>query len=197
VCGSLADICRDGCITEIQTGSFERLVPKLEKFLSEYEVNVVYPIVERKTICRIDQASGEILGPRTSSKRGKAVDALSEIAKIRSLLPNEKLKITLVFIDANETRLQGKNKKVGRKKTDKINIFPTSINRITELSAPKDFFDLLPESLPSEFDSATFGKISAMKSIALHNSLMLLIKLGVLHREKGKGRSYIYYINDR
>ena len=52
--GSVADIKNGEGIIEIQTRSFEKLVPKLERFLCCSHVTVVYPIIERKRICRMD-----------------------------------------------------------------------------------------------------------------------------------------------
>lgn len=193
--GSVADILNEDGIIEIQTRSFDKLIPKLEKFLPEKRVTVVYPIIERKSICRIDLETGESLPPRKSSKKGRATDALAEIAMIRRFIPCNNLRIFLVFLDAEETRMLTRIKKVGRHKTDKIDCAPTSINRILELCNARDFALLLPKKLPSEFTASEFEGLSRIHSIGLHNSLMFLMQMGILAREKRGGRAYIYTIN--
>ena len=190
--GSVADIKGENGIIEIQTRSFDKMLPKLERFLPSERVNIVYPIVENKTICLIDSCSGEAVSQRKSPKKGRAWDALFEISAIRNFIPHENLTVTLVFVDAVETRLNGETKKVGRKKTSKLDCIPTSINRVVEMKNTNDFFVLLPDKLPAEFSAYDFGKITGARAIKLHNSLKFLMSLGILTREKGDGRAYIY-----
>ena len=193
--GVVADIKNDSGIIEIQTRSFEKLLPKLELFLANNQVTVVHPIIEKRMICRVNEETGEILPPRKSSKIGRPIDALPELAKISGFLSHENLKILLVFLDATETRMIRKKKKVGRHKTDKIDASPTSINSIIELKSYADYPALLPENLPQTFTSSEFGRICRLKSIGLHNSLKFLTKIGVLTRERKGGRAFIYTIN--
>ena len=191
---SVADIKNGQGIIEIQTRSFNKLVSKLERFLPNESVTVVYPIIEEKTICKIDTVTGESLPCKKSPKKGKASDALTEISQIRRFIPNENLTIKLVFVNAVETRMLNGKKQVGRKKTSKIDCIPTAINSIVDLCEPQDFAFLLPLGLPEKFTAAEFEKLSRIRGIALHNSLMLLLQLGIVSREKGDGRAYIYSI---
>ena len=50
--GYVADICRENQIWEVQTRNFNTLRRKLEAFLPEYKVTVVYPIAatDRKSV---------------------------------------------------------------------------------------------------------------------------------------------------
>lgn len=196
-CGSVADVKNDEGIVEIQTRSFEKLVPKLEKFLPLEKVRVVYPVIERKMICRIDEQSGESLPLKKSPKRGRAVDALPEIARIARFIPEENLSVVLVFLDVTETRLLNQKVKVGRQKTSKIDTIPDTVNSIIELKNPSDFAALLPRELPKEFTSSEFERITRIRSINLHNSLVFLMKIGLLTREKRGGRAYIYSLNPK
>ena len=193
--GSVADIKNEEGIIEIQTRSFNKLVPKLERFLPDNNVTVIYPIIEEKTICRINTDTGESLPPKKSPKKGKASDALAEIAQIRRFIPSDNLRIKLVFVDAVETRMLNGTRRVGRRKTQKIDCIPTAINSIIELYMPRDFLSLIPDNLPEKFTAAEFEKTTQLRRIKSHNSLMLLTELGVVTREKCGGRAYIYMIN--
>ncbi len=192
--GSVCDILNGEGITEIQTRSFEKLMPKLEKFLPHSQVTVVYPIVERKSILYIDVENGESIPLRKSPKRGSVTSALPEIAKIRKYIPHENLRILLIFLDATETRMLNGKRKVGRQKTSKIDLMPTAINSVIELRNVEDFAVLLPQKLDDEFLSSDFEKASHLHAIELHNSLMLLLHLGIVTRDKKGGRSYVYSI---
>ena len=190
--GAVADIKNEDGIIEIQTRSLTRLVPKLEKFLSQDKVNVVFPIKENKTIHIVDTETEECTSFRKSPKKGSVSDALPEIAEISRFIPHENLTVTLVFVNVTETRMLAAKKKVGRKTTAKIDCIPTSINKLIELRTKEDFLILLPQELPEKFTSAEFAKASKLKAIKLHNSLKFLMNVGILTREKGKGRAYIY-----
>lgn len=194
-CDSVADIKNENGIIEIQTRSFNKLLPKLEKFLETCNVTVVYPIIGSKTICRVDPDSGEALQLRKSPKKGTASHALAEIAKIRHLIPHERLIVMLVFVDVRETRRSTGSVKVGRQKTTKIDTIPTAISSFIVLKDPEDYKRLIPEALSGEFSSKEFEKATGLHKIDLHGALMLLLKLGIVRRKKDDGRSYTYRIN--
>ena len=193
--GSVADILNENGIIEIQTRSFSKLIPKLERFLEKDKVTVVCPIIENKTICRIDQESGETNPPRKSRKKGRVSDTLAEISLIRRFIPHENLNILVVMLDADETRLLKGRLKVGRKRTDKINCIPTSLNQIIDLRTTSDYYQLLPDGLKDEFTAVDFERISGHKGIGAHGALMLLLQLGILSRSRVGKEPYIYKIN--
>lgn len=192
VLGSVADIRNEEGITEIQTRSFGKLLPKLEKFLPKLPVKVVFPIIERKIICPVDVESGESLPPRKSPKKGKICDSLKELCRLGNLVTNENLTVCLVLIDAEETRMLNRKKRVGRKRTDKIDCIPTSINCIIELKKPSDYAALIPKTLSESFTAKEFEKKTGLVSIDAHSSLKFLLQLGCLKREREGGRAYIY-----
>ena len=192
--GAVADILGDNGIIEIQTGSLGKLKPKLDRFLPDTKVTIVHPIIETKQICRINTETGESLPPRKSTKKGRASDALRELYSIRHYIPNDNLTVIIAFVDVIETRMLSGSMKVGRKKTQKLESIPTSLNSTLVHRENKDYFLLLPEDLPNKFSAAEFEKITKMKGINAHGALMLLLQLGVLTREKD-GRAYIYRIN--
>ena len=65
--GYVADIYKEGQIIEIQNGNFYKMRSKLEVFLNDYEVTVVYPIPHNKWLIWIDEESGEL---RKNAKSG-------------------------------------------------------------------------------------------------------------------------------
>lgn len=194
--GSVADIRNENGIVEIQTRSFDKLVPKLERFLEADRVTVVYPIIVQRTICRIDTETGESKSPRKSRKKGSAVDALGELYKIRRFIPHQNLTVSLVFLDATETRMLSGHVKVGRKRTSKIDCIPTSLNSIIDLKNPLDFYRLLPPDLPKQFTAAEFEECTKLRALACHGALMLLLQLGILSRERQGNKAYVYSIKE-
>lgn len=191
--GSVADVLNDFGVTEIQTSSFGRLVPKLKRFLPKTHVRVVCPITERRTIMRVDLESGESRQPRKSPKKGRPTDALSDISMIKDLLPHENLEIVIVMLDVTETRTISGRFRVGRKRTEKINSMPTALNSLITLRTVDDYRALLPEDMPDELTAKDFERIFGLKGRESHAALMLLLKLGILTRRK-EGRAFIYSV---
>ena len=100
--GSIADIKNSGGIIEIQTRAFERLVPKLRKFLPVIPVTVVLPLEREKTLRWIDTLTGEISTPRKSPKKETLYSSFRELYKIREFIPSSNLTVKLVFLSVEE-----------------------------------------------------------------------------------------------
>lgn len=193
--GSVADVFDGERVVEIQTRAFNKLLPKLRKFLPHYPVTVVYPIVRVRVLHWLDRETGELTPPRKSTKRGKYSDALPELSAIRELIPNENLTVKLVYLDSEEYRyLDGwdKSRKHG---ATKLQLIPTDIIAIEELASRDDYRSLLPEGLPEQFCAEELYRVLGMRGRRAYFSLNLLRELGIIKQTGTRGRAYIYEIN--
>ncbi len=193
--GSVADIKNEKGIVEIQTRAFDRLRPKLLKFLPEVPVTVVYPIIRKKRIFWLDKDTGEITPPRKSPRDGRLSDALFELSRIKELLFSENLTVRIILLDADEyRRLDGwdKTRKRGGGKIDRI---PTAIAEEYTVRTKSDLARLIPDGLFHEFTSADFSRRSGLRGRRASYSLSLLYTLGLLTRRK-EGRGYLYSLAD-
>lgn len=68
--GFVADICTGTEIIEIQTAHFDNMRKKLDCFLADYPVTVVYPIPQIKYLIWVDVETGECSKPRKSTVKG-------------------------------------------------------------------------------------------------------------------------------
>ena len=66
----VADIYSEGEIIEIQTRQFNKMRDKLDAFLPQFPVTIVYPIPREKWIIWIDEESGELSKKRKSPAKG-------------------------------------------------------------------------------------------------------------------------------
>ena len=190
----VADIFDGERVTEIQTGNFNKLLPKLRYYLesTDYGVTVVYPIIRDKMLYRIDKETGEILRKRLSSAHGKLWDALPALYHIRELLPNDRLTVRVLLIDAEEYRYSEaqRYRKEGRYESE---LFPTSLadDRIISVEDLKAF-------LPSDKESLTVAEYSAYvkrKGRCVYSALNLLCSLKLLDRTK-MGKKYVYRLKN-
>ena len=138
--GCVADIFNGKEIIEIQTRSFDRMRPKLERFLPLYPVTIVYPIPYCKHVFWIDEETGEISGGRNIqgataaglkvgiyffSQAVNEVEAVEEASMTLSLI--KKYRITYpVYIDVESAngRADGISKAA---RTSVINAFCQTI----------------------------------------------------------------------
>ena len=121
--GCVADIFNGKEIIEIQTRSFDRMRPKLERFLPLYPVTIVYPIPHIKWLSWINEETGETSPKRKSPKHGNPYQAFIEMYKIRQYLPDGNLHFRLALIDMEEYRLLNgwsRDKKKGSDRYDRI-----------------------------------------------------------------------------
>ena len=109
----VADACMEGEIYEIQSKSFYTMKDKLDCFLKEYEVTIVYPVAINKFIRYIDPETGEIYEKRKSTKKGGLLDIVPELYGIKDYLKNKKLHFIICFIEMEEYKIL----------TDKLRIF--------------------------------------------------------------------------
>ncbi len=195
VLGSVADILNAQGITEIQTRAFERLVPKLKKFLPVYPVTLIYPIARQKRLHWIDPETKEISPPRKSPKCGKPSDAFYELYKIRAFLGRENLKVHLVLLDMEEYKYQngyGKEKKRGAARIERI---PTAFCEEVVLSSREDYRIFLPEALPEEFTAKEYAKAIGQKPRYAYLGIRILKdQFGLISHVRTEGREYVYKI---
>ena len=188
----IADIAKDGEITEIQTRELYRLKKKLSTFLVENRVTVVYPVIVKKRLFWLEPSTGEVKSSRKSSKGGKAVDALAELYGIREFLKNEKFHFCVMLLEVNEYRIldgYGKDKK---KRATKIDTIPCSLTEEIRLHAAQDYKMFLPETLPLRFTSKDYGKTLGCPLWIAQRALNVLSYLELI-REVGKDGRYKQY----
>ncbi len=189
-----ADIKCNNEIIEIQTKQFNRLRSKLEAFLTENRVTVVYPIAYEKKLRWVDIESGEISKPHKSPKRGRPQSVFYELYKIKPFLNHENFRLLIVLVNIEEYRfLNGwsQDKKKGSSCSDRI---PTALIDEIYLKTPKDYILLIPAGLNNEFTVKEYAKAAKITAKYAQPAVNILYHLGVIERVGKKGNSYIYSV---
>lgn len=190
--GYIADICRDGIITEIQTGGFSGLGPKLQAYLPDYKVRLVYPIAVHKTVSWINPETSEILPRHRSPKQNTVYQAVFEMCRILHYVNDSNLTILAVMLDIDEYRLLdgwSKDKKRGSHRYERI---PTELHDIIELSDPSTFRSLLPFDNQSTFTIKEFGKAVKIDYSTASGVLKVFENKNIICKTGKRGRSNIY-----
>ncbi len=188
----VADICTGDHIIEIQTANFDKLRSKLDYFLKEHVVTIVYPIPHNKWINWIDKDTHEVKSRRKSPHKGSEYDAFFELYKIKNYLTNPNLRIKLVLLDIDEFRLLNgwsNDKKRGSVRYDRI---PLRIEREFYLENYRDYTSLIPYKLGDEFVTKDFAKVCKLTSRKAWYAINLLETIGIITKAGKKGRSFLY-----
>lgn len=188
----VADILRGNDIIEIQTRNFDKLRNKLEKFLLNNHVTVVYPIAATKWVYWMNQETGEVSVKRKSPKKGTPYEVFFELYKIKQYLLHPNLSICIVMIDMEEYRyLNGwsKDRKKGSSRCDRI---PIDIVEEVYLDSPQDYQKLIPKELQLGFTSKDYRKQSKLTLRRAQTALNVLYYTGVVKRTGKTGNLYLY-----
>ena len=193
--GYIADICHDGDIIEIQTGSFYSLKAKLRFYLerTELEITVVHPIAAVKYTSWIDPENGSVTSRRRSPKKGSLSDVLPELFWLSDMLNDSRLHFCFPFLAIEEFRLLdgwSRDKKRGSNRYERI---PTELLDMVWLDGA-DIRTMLPDGLPMEFSAADLSRKLKFKGRKLYQILSLFTNLGIIEKGEKKGRAYVYRI---
>ncbi len=188
----VADICVDGEIFEVQTRNFNTMRSKLDFFLKEHDVTIIYPVAHTKWLSWLDMETGEVSPRRKSPKTGTYYQIIPELYKIKMFISNPRLHFIISLIDVEETRyLNGwsKNKKRGSSRMDGI---PVAIFDEVRIDTFSDYMVFLPDTLPERFTSKDLGKTAKITQGSAATLLNVLLETKIIDRVGKTGNSYLY-----
>jgi len=193
----VADIMRDGCITEIQTRGFNLLRGKLAAFLTEHPVTVVHPIAATRHYYVVDSESGETSAKKKSPKKGSVYDVFPELYKIKMLLGSENLYFHFILLDVTEYRCTVQKNRRNRKGVARVDRIPERIVEEVFLDGKDDFKKLIPGGLPTPFTSKDFAKAIHRTRSHAQTALNVLSAVGAVEHIGNQGREYLYKTTDK
>ena len=188
----VADICMDGEIYEVQTRNFNTMRSKLEYFLQEHDVTIIYPVAHTKWLSWLDMETGELSPKRKSPKTGTFYQIIPELYKIKMFISNPRLHFIISLIDVEETRyLNGwsRNKKRGSSRMDGI---PVALFDEIRIDTFDDYMVFLPDTLPERFTSKDLVKTAKTPLGSAGTLLNVLLDTKIIDRVGKTGNSYLY-----
>jgi hypothetical protein len=188
----VADILRDGCVTEIQTGAFWRMRKKLEYFLPDHTVTVVCPIPRKKRLYRVDVDTGEKSGGRKTPLNGTFYHIFDELYSIKMFLAHPNLRLHLLLYDATDILyVQGSQalRKWGKRRRESI---PEALVGEMTIGCAGDYGQFVPACLARPFTSADYRKVTGLRLGQAQTALNVLHEMGAVRRVGKSGQWYLY-----
>lgn len=195
--GYVADIFTGTRIIEIQTAQFNRMRDKLECFLPNYPVTIVYPIPKLKYLLWIDEETGECSKPRKSTVKGSVYRAFYELYKIKPYLSHPNLCLCFPLLEIEEYRLLNgwsRDKKKGSCRYDRI---PKALLDEVVFERVEDYLQLVPYELEEPFTVKDFGRAVGEKKEIAGRVLHILHYLNIVEYCGKEGRAYTYRVAER
>ncbi len=192
--GYVADVMRDGKIVEIQTATLSGLRDKLDAFLTDSCVRLVFPVRKFKSIVWMDPETGEVKNTPKRRKSENIYSLLCELIYIVDYLRDPNLCITVVELAVDDYRyLDGwsRDRKKGATKLDSV---PTELISITDLAIPESLFSFIPEGLEDVFSRQEFAKATGLRGRALWAALKVLETQRVIVKTEPDGRRHRYTV---
>lgn len=189
-----ADVVLENHIYEIQTKSFNLMRKKLEVFLQNHDVTIVYPMALNKTIYLTNEF-GELVSVKKSPKHANPLEIFWELYKIKNFLLDKKLHFKILMLDIDEYRIEKEKTWKSRKGFERDNQVPKMINHIYDINSSNDFKDmLLKYNLKEVFTSKDFLKSTHLTIKKATTALNVLTHLNVVERIGKERNSYLYKI---
>ncbi len=188
----VADIFREDHIIEIQTRNFYAMKKKLDYFLDQFPVTIVYPIPNEKYINWIDPVTGEITERRKSPKKPHPQEMAHELIHILPFIDHPDLSFRLMFINVEDYKIKNGWDPTGKKGSERYDRIPKSLTAEKLITCPGDFTYFIPENLPEEFTSGDFSKAAHITKTCTQRMLYILRYLKVIERTGKKGRAWVY-----
>jgi hypothetical protein len=191
--GFHVDIARGELLIEIQTKNFSSQRRKLWKLASKHPVRLVFPIAQEKWIVRVAHDGTAQLGRRKSPKRGHLFQVFEELVSIPKMIENPNFSLEVLIIREEEIRSydQGSRRRRGWSTVD---------HRLLEVlnrhvfKEPADFRALIPDGLPSPFQSADLAEGSRQPLWLAQKMTYCLRNMGVIERAGRKGNAILYHL---
>ena len=191
----IADISNQTGIHEIQTSGFSPLKKKLEAYLSDYDVELIYPVAEKKKVYWLSPETGEVEKEYNSPRHVKPAEIFTELLYLGECLYSPRLSFTIVSLAVDEVCLldgYGVNKKRRATKVDRI---PTELLGIQHFPDARSMAELLPYSNGEKITAAMIRKYLSAPGRSGWAALKILEELDICRRIGKEGRKIIYEFN--
>lgn len=188
----VADVYNENGIFEVQTAGFEKLATKLQTFLPNHKVTVVYPVPHIKWICWTDPITGQVSQRRKSNKKGQVYDILFELYRIRPFLQHENFNIKILLLEVEEYRLQDGWSKDGKKGSHRIERVPIRLVDEKDFCKEEDFYTFVPPHLSDVFTLKEYGKAIQRSGRIVNRASYVLQDLHVIQKAGKKGNAFLY-----
>ena len=190
--GFVADVKHGSTIMEIQTNTLYGLNNKLDAFLEDSSVRLVFPIIRKRRIVWIDPETGDAKRCARSVVGESNYSLIPELLYIIDYLRDPSLTVTVVTLEADDYRMLDGKGRDRKKSATKVDLVPTAILDMKDMVFPNDLADFVPGVLGDVFLRQDFAKVTHLRGRSLWAVLKVLEEMRVITRVENDGRRHRY-----
>lgn len=189
----VADILKDGTVTEIQTGRLAPLTEKIRWILEStpYNVKVIHPIAESKWV-NVLNSKNDVEKRYRSPVKGKVSDIACELYAIKEFIGSPRFSLVILLMEAEQYMKSTAKNTRSRKKYKKYELIPVNLLSVTVFSSVADYKSLIPDSLDGEFTVKQFSAASKIRGMDAYSAVHAFCDLGLLENSGKSGRANLY-----
>ena len=187
------DVVQDNLLTEIQTGSFSAIKPKLRRLVKEHRVRLVYPVMHHKWIIRLGP-DGERVARRKSPKRGSSMEVFRQLVYIPDLCKEPNFMVEVALVNAEEYWIDDSKGSWRRKRWSIHDRKLLHVQETHRFTSPLDYLTLLPPSLNPEFTTGELAKQAGLRVSLARKMAYTLRQMDALEVCGKRGRSNLYRV---
>lgn len=208
--------CRKGCQIEVKFGRYridvvdgDRLIEiqqsglaairqKIQVLLKSHKVDVIKPIIAKKTLVKLNRKHGKIASQRLSPKRGGFLDLIDELLYFTRVFPDKNLRIIAPRIEIEEIRYPGQGKRRRKRAGDFVVQDRVMMNLLDSKTyqKPADLFNELPK-LPLQFDTKDIAGAMSIQRWQAQRVAYVLKHVGSIKAVGKRGNGILYAKNCR
>ncbi len=192
----IADICKDDHIYEIQTSGFSNLTSKLEVFLKNHSVTVVYPAAVKKTLVWSDPLTGEVIRGKTQTRKRAFFKLLPELFYVYKFFDKEDFSIDIIETEVEDIRLldgRGKDRKI---KATKVDLTPTGIVSTVRLSSIRDVLYFTGLEKDIKYYTEDLKKHFGLQGRKLSLAIKTLMLMNIIELKAKENKKNVYMVTD-
>ena len=189
----VADILKDGTVTEIQTGRLAPLTEKIRWILenTSYNVTVIHPIAESKWV-NVLNAKNDVEKRYRSPVKGKVSDIACELYAVKNFLSSPRFSLVILMMEAEQYMKNTAKNTRSRPKYKKYELIPVNLLSATVFSCIDDIKSLIPDSLEGDFTVKQFSAASKIRGMDAYSAVHTFCDLGLLENSGKSGRANLY-----
>lgn len=188
----IADIKNQNGIHEIQTSGFGSMKQKLEDYLSRYDVELIYPVPEKRRIMWLSPDTGEVVREYMSPRPKKPAEIFTEFLYLGDCLLSPRLSFTLVSLATEETALLDGIGAQKRRRATIVDKLPTELLGIRHFDTPSAMAELFPYKDGDTVTGESVRSFLRAKGRSGWAALKVMEKLGILERCGKEGNKLLY-----
>ena len=191
------DCFKENIIFEIQNRQFNKIREKLKLLIKDYKTVVIYPIIYKRELVWMNNNGEVSLGKKTTNN-SKFNSAFPELYKIKDLLEEKNIYISLILINVCEYKkinsFSNSFSKEEKKNAVKIDKDLLEIVDYFNISSINDYYMFVEKLNDTSFTTKDYKIVNKTKTKEASIALNVLNHLGVVERVGKKDRMYLYKV---